>query len=191
MPRSRRQGGAEFGQVVRQRLADRLALVLRPGIGGGDAVLADLDFGVLGALLADRQAGGQDRHLERCALVAVAGPVRLAMRERMFRVLVMFELLFQQKSFGLSSTRGWYRAIFPGSSNGPADSLMTLPACLGVRAILALVLALLPLASALARPFTARDLVMLDRASDPQVSPDGRLLAFTVRRTDLPANRGV
>ncbi len=68
---------------------------------------------------------------------------------------------------------------------------MTLSACLGVRAILALVLALHPLASALARPFTARDLVMLDRASDPQVSPDGRLLAFTVRRTDLAANRGV
>jgi dipeptidyl aminopeptidase/acylaminoacyl peptidase len=40
------------------------------------------------------------------------------------------------------------------------------------------------------RPFTAKDLVMLDRVSDPQVSPDGRSVAFTVRETDFDANKG-
>jgi dipeptidyl aminopeptidase/acylaminoacyl peptidase len=44
---------------------------------------------------------------------------------------------------------------------------------------------------AAARPFTARDLVMLDRVSDPHVSPDGRTVAFDLRSTDLPANKGV
>ncbi|MBK6596775.1 MAG: S9 family peptidase [Proteobacteria bacterium] len=39
-------------------------------------------------------------------------------------------------------------------------------------------------------PFTARDLVTLQRVSDPQTSPDGRYVAFTVRATDLEANRG-
>jgi len=41
------------------------------------------------------------------------------------------------------------------------------------------------------RPFTPRDLVMLDRVSDPQVSPDGRSVAFTVRETDFAANKGL
>ena len=39
-------------------------------------------------------------------------------------------------------------------------------------------------------PFTVEDLVMLKRISDPQVSPDGRYLAFVQRETDLAANRG-
>ena len=42
-----------------------------------------------------------------------------------------------------------------------------------------------------ARPFTAKDLAMLDRVSDPQLSPDGRWLAYVVRTTDWAANRGV
>ena len=42
-----------------------------------------------------------------------------------------------------------------------------------------------------ARPFTARDLVGLDRVSDPHVSPDGRAIAYDVRSTDLAANKGV
>ncbi len=46
-------------------------------------------------------------------------------------------------------------------------------------------------APAAARPFTAADLVGLDRASDPHVSPDGRTVAFVLRRTDLEKNRGV
>ena len=41
-----------------------------------------------------------------------------------------------------------------------------------------------------ARPFTAKDLAMLDRVSDPQVSPDGRFVAYNVRSTDWEANRG-
>ena len=39
-------------------------------------------------------------------------------------------------------------------------------------------------------PFTADDLVRLRRVSDPQVSPDGRWVAFTLRETDIDANRG-
>ena len=40
-------------------------------------------------------------------------------------------------------------------------------------------------------PFSVRDLVMMDRVSDPQLSPDGRYAAFGVRSTDYAANRGV
>ncbi len=40
------------------------------------------------------------------------------------------------------------------------------------------------------RPFTARDLVTLDRLSDPQLSPDGARVAYVVRSTDLEADRG-
>jgi dipeptidyl aminopeptidase/acylaminoacyl peptidase len=43
---------------------------------------------------------------------------------------------------------------------------------------------------AAARAFTAEDLVMLDRVSDPQLSPDGQVLVYTVRETDWAANRG-
>ena len=42
-----------------------------------------------------------------------------------------------------------------------------------------------------ARPFTARDLVTLERAGDPQLSPDGRRVAYSQRATDLDANKGV
>lgn len=38
--------------------------------------------------------------------------------------------------------------------------------------------------------FTADDLVRLARVSDPQVSPDGRRVAYTLRETDLEADRG-
>jgi dipeptidyl aminopeptidase/acylaminoacyl peptidase len=38
--------------------------------------------------------------------------------------------------------------------------------------------------------FTAADLVMLRRVSDPQVSPDGRYVAFVQRETDMDANKG-
>jgi len=41
------------------------------------------------------------------------------------------------------------------------------------------------------RPFTAHDLVMLDRVSDPQASPDGKTVAFSLRETDLDANKGL
>ena len=41
------------------------------------------------------------------------------------------------------------------------------------------------------RAFTPKDLVMLDRVSGPQVSPDGQTVVFTVRETDWEANKGV
>lgn len=40
-----------------------------------------------------------------------------------------------------------------------------------------------------ATPFSAQDLVLLRRISDPQVSPDGRHVAFVLRETDMEANR--
>jgi dipeptidyl aminopeptidase/acylaminoacyl peptidase len=45
--------------------------------------------------------------------------------------------------------------------------------------------------TAAARPFTANDLVMLNRVSEPRLAPDGRSVAFTLRETDLAGNRGV
>src|SRR5262249_19114969 len=40
------------------------------------------------------------------------------------------------------------------------------------------------------KPFTADDLVRLKRVTDPQISPDGRYVAFVLRETDMEANRG-
>ena len=42
-----------------------------------------------------------------------------------------------------------------------------------------------------AHPFNIPDLVLMDRVSDPQLSPDGRYAAFGVRSTDYAANKGV
>lgn len=39
-------------------------------------------------------------------------------------------------------------------------------------------------------PFSVRDLVMMDRVGDPQLSPDGRFAAFSLRSTDYAANKG-
>src|SRR5437762_3511917 len=39
-------------------------------------------------------------------------------------------------------------------------------------------------------PFTVDDLVRLERITDPQLSPDGRQLAFVQRQTDMDANKG-
>ncbi len=38
-------------------------------------------------------------------------------------------------------------------------------------------------------PFSVHDMLAMDRISDPRVSPDGRLVAFSVSVTDLEANR--
>jgi len=46
------------------------------------------------------------------------------------------------------------------------------------------------IAPAAVHPFSARDLLALDRVGDPQVSPDGRRVAYTLRKTDLEHNRG-
>ena len=45
-------------------------------------------------------------------------------------------------------------------------------------------------AAAPGAPLTVEDLVRLKRVSDPQISPDGRLLAFVQRETDMEANKG-
>lgn len=42
--------------------------------------------------------------------------------------------------------------------------------------------------AAVARPFTAADLVALDRISDPKLSPDGRRLIYGLRVADVAAN---
>jgi len=56
----------------------------------------------------------------------------------------------------------------------------------------AALLALLPaVALSEPHPFNAHDLVMLDRISDPQVSPDGKRVAYQLRETDYDANKGV
>jgi dipeptidyl aminopeptidase/acylaminoacyl peptidase len=39
-------------------------------------------------------------------------------------------------------------------------------------------------------PFSVHDMVAMDRVSDPQPSPDGKWVAFTLRTTDLDANKG-
>ncbi len=54
------------------------------------------------------------------------------------------------------------------------------------------VLALVATAPAFAasHPFDVHDLVMMDRVSDPALSPDGKAIAFGVRETDYAANKG-
>src|SRR6187401_2116421 len=39
-------------------------------------------------------------------------------------------------------------------------------------------------------PFTIHDMLAMERISDPQASPDGSWVAYTVRTTDLAAKRG-
>ena len=50
---------------------------------------------------------------------------------------------------------------------------------------------LLTSATAMAEPFTAEKLVRLDRVSAPALSPDGGTLVYSVRKTDMEANKGV
>jgi len=46
-------------------------------------------------------------------------------------------------------------------------------------------------AASVPHPFGIHDLVMLDRVSDPQISPDGKRVAYQVRETDYAKNKGV
>jgi dipeptidyl aminopeptidase/acylaminoacyl peptidase len=47
-----------------------------------------------------------------------------------------------------------------------------------------------PALAADTHPFSVHDMLAMDRISDPRVSPDGQSVAFTVRVTDLEANKG-
>jgi len=47
-----------------------------------------------------------------------------------------------------------------------------------------------PLAAQQTHPFSIHDMLAMQRIGDPQVSPDGRQVAFTLRTTDLEANKG-
>jgi acylaminoacyl-peptidase len=60
-----------------------------------------------------------------------------------------------------------------------------------IRRLAFLALAAASLSIAQARTLTPHDLVMLDRVSDPHLSPDGRLVAYDLRSTDYAANKGV
>ena len=54
-------------------------------------------------------------------------------------------------------------------------------------------LAVIPVSAAFAEPhpFDVHDLVMMDRVSDPQISPDGKRIAYQLRETDYEGNKGV
>ena len=54
-----------------------------------------------------------------------------------------------------------------------------------------IVLGLLAIGPLQARPFTAKDLALQERVSDPRISPDGRFVAYNVRSTDWEGNRGL
>ncbi|HMH87163.1 MAG TPA: S9 family peptidase [Steroidobacteraceae bacterium] len=58
---------------------------------------------------------------------------------------------------------------------------------------IAVYMAMMLMASGLAqaRPFTAKDLALLDRVSDPRISPDARFVAYNLRSTDWDGNHGV
>jgi dipeptidyl aminopeptidase/acylaminoacyl peptidase len=48
-----------------------------------------------------------------------------------------------------------------------------------------------PHASLPVHPFDVRDLVMMDRVSDPQLAPDGKSVAYQLRETDYAGNKGI
>ncbi len=68
---------------------------------------------------------------------------------------------------------------------------------LRLRSLPLLLLTALPLCSfaadknPAARPFVVRDLVNLERVSEPSLSRDGKMVVFSLRQTDYAANRGV
>lgn len=48
-----------------------------------------------------------------------------------------------------------------------------------------------PVAAPATHPFNSTDLVLLERVSDPRISPDGRWVAYQLLETDLAANRSI
>src|SRR5688572_20655652 len=69
--------------------------------------------------------------------------------------------------------------------------LASLRLSLGLLGVLAAATLASPLAAQTAAktPFTPDDLVRLKRVSDPQVSPDGRYVAYVMSETDMDADR--
>src|SRR3954453_9913709 len=59
-----------------------------------------------------------------------------------------------------------------------------------MRLLIAVLLCTSPAALA-GRPFTPGELLATRRMDDPQISPDGKLVAFTVRQKSLELNRDV
>src|SRR5947209_928030 len=59
------------------------------------------------------------------------------------------------------------------------------------RAVLLLVCLFIaaPALAAGKRPMTVEDLLRFQRVSDPQISPDGKAVAYVVTSVDLPSNR--
>jgi dipeptidyl aminopeptidase/acylaminoacyl peptidase len=58
-------------------------------------------------------------------------------------------------------------------------------------AFTALAMAAAASSTAVAKPFDVHDLVMMNRVSDPQLSPDGKHVAYQLRETNYDANKGV
>ena len=58
-------------------------------------------------------------------------------------------------------------------------------------AVLMIMAGLFASTAAVAEPFTAETLVRLDRVGAPALSPDGSKLVYSVRTTDMAANKGV
>jgi dipeptidyl aminopeptidase/acylaminoacyl peptidase len=58
------------------------------------------------------------------------------------------------------------------------------------RQIVCFVFACLAGSATLAEPFTAEHLVLIDRVGAPAVSPDGELIVYAVRHTDMEADKG-
>jgi dipeptidyl aminopeptidase/acylaminoacyl peptidase len=56
--------------------------------------------------------------------------------------------------------------------------------------IVASLLCIAPAADESSHPFSAHDMLAMERISDPRVSPDGSRIVFTVRTTDLEENKG-
>src|ERR1044072_490699 len=61
---------------------------------------------------------------------------------------------------------------------------------LGMKTLLPLVLFTSLTTTATAKGLTIEDMLAMQRVSDPQVSPDGKWVAFSVRDTDYDANKG-
>lgn len=69
------------------------------------------------------------------------------------------------------------------------DSSRALQSCLGMLRSIFVLLASLGLAFAAKEPFDVSALLTLKRIDDPQISPDGQWVAFTVTTVDLAANK--